>query len=262
MQRLPFALTRAQTRVGGEIRRDLARGEPMQRLLQGDVGSGKTVVAALAALQAIDSGYQVAFMAPTEILVEQHYRKLTAWLDGLPVSIAWMSGGLPAKERRKALEAVQSGTAQLAIGTHALFQEAVTLPKLGLAIVDEQHRFGVAQRLALRQKGIGDAHQLMMSATPIPRTLAMSFYADLDVSVIDEMPPGRTPVVDQARQPAPPRRDRRARAQAGREGRQVYWVCPLIEESETLELQTAVALHAELTAALPELARRACCTGA
>ena len=251
-ERLPFALTRAQQRVIAEIRRDLGRGEPMQRLLQGDVGSGKTIVAALAALQAIESGAQVAFMAPTEILAEQHYRKLSAWLADLPINIAWLTGSLPAKERRKALEAVQSGAAHLAIGTHALFQDAVTMPKLGLAIVDEQHRFGVAQRLALRQKGIGDAHQLMMSATPIPRTLAMSFYADLDVSVIDEMPPGRTPVV--TRLVSQRRRAEiveRVRKLAG-SGRQVYWVCPLIEESEKLELQTAVALHVELTATLPE----------
>ncbi|MGH8714330.1 MAG: ATP-dependent DNA helicase RecG, partial [Casimicrobiaceae bacterium] len=248
--RLPFTLTRAQQRVVGEIRRDLGRGEPMQRLLQGDIGSGKTIVAALAALQAIESGYQVAFMAPTEILAEQHYRKLAAWLDGLPLSIAWLSGGLPAKERKKALAAIVGGEARFAIGTHALFQEEVVLPKLGLAIVDEQHRFGVAQRLALRQKGIGDAHQLMMSATPIPRTLAMSFYADLDVSVIDQMPPGRTPVVtklvSQRRRGEIVERVRKLAAAGG----QAYWVCPLIEESEKLELQTAVALHAELTAAL------------
>jgi len=251
--RLPFTLTRAQQRVIAEVRRDLAKADPMQRLLQGDVGSGKTVVAALAALQAIESGYQVAFMAPTEILAEQHYRKLAAWLEGLPVKMAWLSGGLPAKERKLALASIQSGEAQFAIGTHALFQDEVTLPKLGLAIIDEQHRFGVAQRLALRQKGIGDAHQLMMSATPIPRTLAMSFYADLDVSVIDEMPPGRTPVatrlVSQRRRVEIIERVRKL----GAARRQVYWVCPLIEESEKLELQTAVALHAELTAALPEL---------
>ena len=251
--RLPFTLTRAQQRVIAEIRRDLAKGEPMQRLLQGDVGSGKTVVAALAALQAIESGYQVAFMAPTEILAEQHYRKLAAWLDGLPLKIAWLSGGLPAKTKRQAKAAIESGEAQFAIGTHVLFQDEVTLPRLGLAIVDEQHRFGVAQRLALRQKGIGDAHQLMMSATPIPRTLAMSFYADLDVSVIDEMPPGRTPVatrlVSQRRRGEIVERVRKICSA----GRQVYWVCPLIEESEKLELQTAVALHAELTAKLSEL---------
>ncbi len=252
LARLPFTLTRAQQRVVAEIRRDLARAEPMQRLLQGDVGSGKTIVAALAALQAIESGYQVAFMAPTEILAEQHYRKLAAWLDGLPLSIAWLSGGLPAKDRKKALAAIVGGEAQLAVGTHALFQEEVVLPKLGLAIVDEQHRFGVAQRLALRQKGIGDAHQLMMSATPIPRTLAMSFYADLDVSVIDQMPPGRTPVttklVSQRRRGEIVERVRKIAAA----GQQVYWVCPLIEESEKLELQTAVALHAELTGTLSD----------
>ena len=251
--RLPFTLTRAQQRVIAEIRRDLARAEPMQRLLQGDVGSGKTVVAALAALQAIESGYQVAFMAPTEILAEQHYRKLAAWLDGLPVKFAWLSGSLAAKAKKRAKAAIESGEAQLAIGTHALFQDEVSLPKLGLAIVDEQHRFGVAQRLALRQKGIGDAHQLMMSATPIPRTLAMTFYADLDVSMIDEMPPGRSPVgtrlVNERRRGEVVERARKLCAGGG----QVYWVCPLIEESEKLELQTAVALHAELTATLPEI---------
>ena len=222
----------------------------MQRLLQGDVGSGKTVVAALAALQAIESGRQVAFMAPTEILAEQHYRKLTQWLEGLPISIAWLTGGLPAKVRRKALEAIASGEAMLAVGTHALFEDEVELPRLGLAIVDEQHRFGVAQRLKLRGKAMGEAHQLMMSATPIPRTLAMTFYADLDVSVLDEMPPGRTPVkthlVNNRRRAGAGR----ARAPACAEGRQAYWVCPLIEESEKLELQTAVALHAELLASL------------
>jgi ATP-dependent DNA helicase RecG len=251
--RLAFRLTRAQERVASEIRRDLARAEPMQRLLQGDVGSGKTVIAALAALQAIESGCQVAFMAPTEILAEQHYRKLVAWLGGIPVRIAWLSGGLSAKAKREAKSAMESGEAQLAIGTHALFQDEVKLPKLGLAIVDEQHRFGVAQRLALRQKGIADAHQLMMSATPIPRTLAMSFYADLDVSVIDEMPPGRSPVatrlVNQRRRREVVERARKLCASGG----QVYWVCPLIEESEKLELQTAVALHAELTASLSGL---------
>ena len=221
----------------------------MQRLLQGDVGSGKTVVAALAALQAIESGRQVAFMAPTEILAEQHYRKLASWLDGVGVEIAWLSGSLPAKARHAAVEKLASGAARFAVGTHALFQEGVELPHLGLAIVDEQHRFGVAQRLALRGKGIAEAHQLMMSATPIPRTLAMTFYADLDVSVLDEMPPGRTPVgtrlVNQKRRSEIVQWVGKLAA----EGRQVYWVCPLIEESEKLELQTAVALYAELTAA-------------
>ncbi len=252
LARVPFKLTRAQERVWREIGHDLKRATPMQRLLQGDVGSGKTIVAALAALQAIESGRQVALMAPTEILAEQHYRKLAHWLAGLPVEVAWLTGGLPAKARRKAQAAIGSGEAMLAIGTHALFEDEVALPKLGLAIVDEQHRFGVAQRLKLRGKGLGEAHQLMMSATPIPRTLAMTFYADLDVSMLDEMPPGRTPVtthlVNNKRRPEVIERIRAACAR----GRQAYWVCPLIEESEKLELQTAVALHAELTAALPE----------
>jgi ATP-dependent DNA helicase RecG len=249
LARVGFTLTRAQQKVTREISHDLKRSMPMQRLLQGDVGSGKTVVAALAALQAIESGRQVAFMAPTELLAEQHYRKLASWLDGLPVEVAWLSGSLPAKERKRARERLASGEAQFAVGTHALFQEGVEMPRLGLAIVDEQHRFGVAQRLALRGKGLAEAHQLMMSATPIPRTLAMTFYADLDVSVLDELPPGRTPVATRI-----VNQKRRAeivdhigkRCEAGA---QVYWVCPLIEESEKLELQTAVALHAELSAA-------------
>ncbi len=248
--RIPFKLTRAQQKVWREIKHDLGRSTPMQRLLQGDVGSGKTIVAALAALQAVESGKQVAFMAPTEILAEQHYRKLLQWLEGSPVKIAWLSGSLPAKKRKVALEAMLSGEAMLAVGTHALFEEAAEMPRLGLAIVDEQHRFGVAQRLRLRGKAVGEAHQLMMSATPIPRTLAMTFYADLDVSVLDEMPPGRSPVatrlVNNRRRAEVIERVRRA----VREGRQAYWVCPLIEESEKLELQTAVALHAELTAVL------------
>ena len=252
-ERTGFKLTRAQERVVREIAHDLKRTTPMQRLLQGDVGSGKTVVAALAALQAIESGKQVAFMAPTEILAEQHYRKLKSWLDGLDIPIAWLSGSVPARERKKALAALASGEAPFVVGTHALFQEGVELPHLGLAIVDEQHRFGVAQRLALRGKGLAEAHQLMMSATPIPRTLAMTFYADLDVSVLDEMPPGRTPVatrlVSQKRRKEVVERVRIACAA----GRQVYWVCPLIEESEKLELQTAVALHEELTSALPQV---------
>jgi len=252
LSRVPFKLTRAQERVWREIGHDLKRTIPMQRLLQGDVGSGKTIIAALAALQAIESGRQAVFMAPTEILAEQHYRKLAQWLQGLPIEVAWLTGGLPAKARKKALAAISSGDAMLAIGTHALFEDEVLLPRLGLAIVDEQHRFGVAQRLKLRGKAMGEAHQLMMSATPIPRTLAMTFYADLDVSAIDEMPPGRTPVstrlVNNKRRAEVIERVRRACA----EGRQAYWVCPLIEESEKLELQTAVALHAELTAAMPE----------
>jgi ATP-dependent DNA helicase RecG len=249
LARVPFKLTAAQERVWSEVRRDLKRATPMQRLLQGDVGSGKTIVAALAALQAIESGRQVAFMAPTEILAEQHFRKLSLWLAGLGTEIVWLSGSLPAKMRRKATERLASGEAPFAVGTHALFQEGVELPRLGLAIIDEQHRFGVAQRLALRGKGMAEAHQMMMSATPIPRTLAMTFYADLDVSVLDEMPPGRTPV--QTRLVNQKRRQEIVQwiGKVCAEGRQAYWVCPLIEESEKLELQTAVALHAELNAA-------------
>jgi ATP-dependent DNA helicase RecG len=253
LTRVGFKMTRAQERVWREISHDLKRATPMQRLLQGDVGSGKTVIAALAALQAIESGRQVAFMAPTEILAEQHYRKLASWLENVGVEIVWLSGSLPAKARRAGVEKLASGTAKFAVGTHALFQEGVELPQLGLAIVDEQHRFGVAQRLALRGKGLAEAHQLMMSATPIPRTLAMTFYADLDVSMLDEMPPGRTPVgtrlVNQKRRGEIIQWVGKLAA----EGRQIYWVCPLIEESERLELQTAVALHAELTAAYASL---------
>jgi ATP-dependent DNA helicase RecG len=235
---LPFRLTRAQARTLNEIRSDLARPHPMQRLLQGDVGSGKTIVAALAALQAIESGYQAAVMAPTEILAEQHYRKFSLWLEPLEIETAWLTGGLKKKERDKVLAAIESGKAQLAVGTHALFQEEVVFRKLGLAIVDEQHRFGVHQRLALRMKGSRadqalQPHQLMMSATPIPRTLAMSFYADLDVSVIDEMPPGRTPVMTKLLSETRWDEVLRRVRDACLEGRQAYWVCPLIEESDT-----------------------------
>jgi ATP-dependent DNA helicase RecG len=256
---VPFKLTRAQTRVLTEIRTDLTRPHPMQRLLQGDVGSGKTIVAALAALQAIESGYQAAVMAPTEILAEQHYRKFTAWLAPLDIEVVWLTGSLKKKEREKALADIASGKAALAIGTHALFQDEVTFSKLGLAIVDEQHRFGVHQRLALRQKGSRagqtiQPHQLMMSATPIPRTLAMSYYADLDVSVIDELPPGRTPV--RTRLFSDTRRKEevipRVRA-ACLEGRQAYWVCPLIEESEALQLQTAIDTYQGLLSTFPDL---------
>ena len=258
---LPFELTGAQTRVVAEISVDLAAPHPMQRLLQGDVGSGKTVVAALAAAQAIDAGYQAAMMAPTEILAEQHARKLRGWLEPLGVTVAWLAGSLKTKEKRCALEAAASGAAQLVIGTHAMIQETVEFARLGLVIVDEQHRFGVAQRLALRAKahraadGASDfqPHQLMMSATPIPRTLAMTYYADLDVSTIDELPPGRTPIVTKLVSDA--RRDEvvaRVR-EAALTGRQVYWVCPLIEESETLQLQTALETYETLAAALPEL---------
>ncbi|RQQ61980.1 ATP-dependent DNA helicase RecG [Burkholderia stagnalis] len=258
---LPFTLTGAQTRVVDEIAHDLTLPHPMQRLLQGDVGSGKTVVAALAAAQAIDAGYQAALMAPTEILAEQHARKLRGWLEPLGVSVAWLAGSLKAKEKRAAIEAAALGTAQLVIGTHAIIQDAVEFARLGLVIVDEQHRFGVEQRLALRAKAANAAdgaqgfqpHQLMMSATPIPRTLAMTYYADLEVSTIDELPPGRTPIM--TRLVGDARRDEvigRVR-EAALTGRQVYWVCPLIEESETLQLQTAVETYETLVAALPEL---------
>jgi ATP-dependent DNA helicase RecG len=254
---LPFRLTAAQERVLAEIRADLARPHPMQRLLQGDVGSGKTIVAALAALSAIEDGYQVAVMAPTEILAEQHFAKFRDWLAPLGIDVAWLSGALPARARKAALADVASGAAAVAVGTHALFQEQVAFRNLALAIVDEQHRFGVHQRLALRLKGAaGDGlpHQLMMSATPIPRTLAMSFYADLDVSVIDALPPGRTPVVTKL--VADSRRDevveRVRRVCEG--GSQAYWVCPLIEESEQLQLKTALDTHAALSERLPELA--------
>ncbi|CAJ0777539.1 ATP-dependent DNA helicase RecG [Ralstonia mannitolilytica] len=266
MQALPFNLTGAQARVWEEIGADLAHPYPMQRLLQGDVGSGKTVIAALAACQAIDAGWQAALMAPTELLAEQHYRKLTAWLEPLGVDIVWLAGSLRRKQKDEAAARVAAGTAQLVIGTHALIQDTVTFARLGLAVVDEQHRFGVTQRLALRGKSSGKTsgtegpaanapvpHQLMMSATPIPRTLAMTYYADLDVSAIDELPPGRTPVVTRLVNDA--RRDEvieRIYA-AAREGRQVYWVCPLIEESEALQLQTAVETFETLSQSLQGL---------
>ena len=292
---LPFALTGAQRRVGEEIARDLARAVPMHRLLQGDVGSGKTVVAALAAAVAIDAGWQCALMAPTEILAEQHFAKLVGWLEPLlaPLGkrVAWLTGSQKKKQRSDMLALIASGEAALVVGTHAVIQEQVQFRNLALAIIDEQHRFGVAQRLALRSKmgsglaspstGSGrtdiaaghpttsvraepveacpesvrrapaqEPHLLMMSATPIPRTLAMSYYADLDVSTLDELPPGRTPIVTKV--VADSRRGEiidRIRAQVA-QGRQVYWVCPLIEESEALDLSNATATHAELSAAL------------
>jgi len=250
---LPFELTDAQKRVFDEIARDLASGNPMQRLLQGDVGSGKTIVAALASLLAIEAGFQAAVMAPTEILAEQHFDKFSKWLEPLGVRTAWLSSSLKKKDKEDALQKIRRGEADLAIGTHALFQEQVAFGKLGLAIVDEQHRFGVHQRLALRQKGSSEPHQLMMSATPIPRTLAMSYYADLDVSVIDELPPGRTPVVTKL--VSSDRREEvilRVRS-ACLEGSQAYWVCPLIEESESLQLQTAIDTHARLVGDFPEI---------
>lgn len=283
---LPFGLTGAQRRVGDEIAQDLARSQPMHRLLQGDVGSGKTVVAALAACVAIDAGWQCALMAPTEILAEQHFAKLVDWLAPLLEArgqcVAWLTGSQKKKARGEMLALIESGEAALVIGTHAVIQAQVKFRRLGLAIIDEQHRFGVEQRLALRNKladegaaagppqggaapvggsdprsggawgPVSEPHMLMMSATPIPRTLAMSYYADLDVSTLDELPPGRTPVVTKL--VSEQRRDEvieRIRAQVA-QGRQVYWVCPLIEESEALDLSNATETHAELSTALPE----------
>ena len=287
---IPFQLTAAQRRVGEEIAHDLARHQPMHRLLQGDVGSGKTVVAALAACIAIDAGWQCALMAPTEILAEQHFAKLVDWLAPLLAArgqrVAWLTGSQKKKERAEMLALIESGEAALVVGTHAVISEKVRFARLALAIVDEQHRFGVAQRLALRGKAGGatlpadglvhtgpkeatpapasprnypapagkgpsaEPHLLMMSATPIPRTLAMSYYADLDVSTLDELPPGRTPVVTKL--VSEQRRDEvieRIRAQVA-QGRQVYWVCPLIEESEALDLVNATQTHAALSEAL------------
>ena len=253
---LPFSLTAAQRRVGDEIARDLQREVPMHRLLQGDVGSGKTVVAALAAAIAIEQGWQCALMAPTEILAEQHLRKLVGWLAPLGVEVAWLTGSRKGKARRLMLERVAGGQAALVVGTHAVIQDQVEFARLGLAIIDEQHRFGVAQRLALRAKLQGqplEPHTLMMSATPIPRTLAMTLFADLDISTLDELPPGRTPVLTKLFSDA--RRNdviERIRAEAAQR-RQVYWVCPLIEESEALDLRDATATHQQLHDALPGL---------
>ena len=255
LKALPFELTTAQTRVWDEIGHDLSKSFPMNRLLQGDVGSGKTVVAALAAARVIDHGYQAAVMAPTEILAEQHYLKMKEWFEPLGVQVAWLSGSLKAKEKRLTQEMIESGSAQLIIGTHALIQENVSFAKLGLAVIDEQHRFGVRQRLEIQQR-VGSelfyCHQLMMSATPIPRTLAMTYYADLDVSVIDELPPGRKPITTKV-----VKATRRDEVIGGLQswlskGLQAYWVCPLIEESEALQLQTAVESFEQLTQALPE----------
>ena len=250
---LPFALTGAQQRVSTEIASDMARAVPMHRLLQGDVGAGKTVVAALAATLCMDAGWQCALMAPTEILAEQHFRKLLAWLEPLGITTAWLTGTQKAKERRAMLALIESGEAKLVVGTHAIIQTKVKFHNLALAIIDEQHRFGVAQRLALRSKlqhEKMEPHLLMMTATPIPRTLAMSYYADLDVSTLDELPPGRTPIVTKVVHEG--RRHEvieRIRAQVA-QGRQVYWVCPLIEESEALDLSNATETHAEISAAL------------
>ena len=253
---LPFRLTGAQQRVGDDIARDLAKRVPMLRLVQGDVGSGKTVVAALAALHGIANGRQTALMAPTELLAEQHLRSFRAWFEPLGIEVVWLAGKVTGRARDKAL-AQLAGGAPIAVGTHALMQEGVAFARLGLAIVDEQHRFGVQQRIALRDKGLagGEApHQLVLTATPIPRTLAMSAYADLDVSTLDELPPGRTPVRTVAI--ANTRRDEvieRIRA-ACAEGRQAYWVCTLIEDSDQLQAQAAEVAHAQLCAALPDFA--------
>jgi ATP-dependent DNA helicase RecG len=254
LKQLPFALTGAQQRVFKQIRDDLARPSPMLRLVQGDVGSGKTVVAALAAMLAVEQGKQVALAAPTELLAEQHLNNLRGWLEPLGVQVAWLAGKVTGKARAKVLADVASGEAKVVVGTHALMQDAVVFQDLALAIVDEQHRFGVHQRLALRDKGAGGnsvPHQLVMTATPIPRTLAMSEYADLDVSAIDELPPGRTPV-----QTVALNADRRPElieriALACSEGRQVYWVCTLIEESEELDATPAQATFESLQALLP-----------
>lgn len=278
---LPFALTGAQRRVCDEIAVDLARQQPMNRLLQGDVGSGKTVIAALAAMVAVGSGWQATLMAPTEILARQHYERLSPWLEPLGVRVGWLAGSLGVAAKRRVKQAVAAGEVDVLIGTHALIEDSVVFPRLALTIVDEQHRFGVAQRLALRGEGTRDAgtaaeeveragaaqdtaqaaagqdgflpHQLMMTATPIPRTLAMTFYADLDVSVIDELPPGRQPVTTKLI--ADSRRDQVVE-NVGRwvaEGRQAYWVCPLVEESEALDLQNAIDTCEQLQAALPQV---------
>jgi ATP-dependent DNA helicase RecG len=253
---LPFTLTGAQARVVAEILADLAEPHPMMRLVQGDVGSGKTVVAAIACLQAIACGVQVAIMAPTEILAEQHWRNFSDWFTPLGIEPAWLSGSQKVTARRAALEAIADGSAPLVVGTHALFQEGVEFNNLALVVIDEQHRFGVHQRMALRDKGVGESghpHQLVMTATPIPRTLAMAAYADLDTSVIDELPPGRQPVTTIAVPDT--RRDdivERVRA-AVASGQQAYWVCPLIEESDVLDYQAAEKSYDMLSDALPEL---------
>ncbi|MGI2109781.1 ATP-dependent DNA helicase RecG [Shewanella frigidimarina] len=257
LAQLPFKPTGAQQRVVAEINQDLQHPTPMMRLVQGDVGSGKTLVAALAALQAIENGYQVAMMAPTELLAEQHAANFATWFEPLGLKIGWLAGKLKGKARTQSLEDIASGAAQMVIGTHAIFQQAVVFNKLALIIIDEQHRFGVHQRLGLREKGVSQGfhpHQLIMTATPIPRTLAMTAYADLDTSVIDELPPGRTPVTTVAI--ADSRREQvieRVKQAALHDNRQAYWVCTLIEESEVLECQAAEDTAAELTIALPEL---------
>lgn len=257
---LPFTLTAAQQRVIGEISSDLNQQTPMQRLVQGDVGSGKTIVAAAAALQAVEAGYQVAVMAPTELLAEQHRLNFSQWLRPLSIKLMYLSGKSKSRERAETLSAMNAGTAQIIVGTQALFQERVEFKQLGLVIIDEQHRFGVHQRLALHEKGASSSesgqcypHQLIMTATPIPRTLAQSAYADLDISIIDELPPGRTPVEtvlisEQRREEVIMRVHK-----VCREGRQAYWVCPLVEESESLQCQAAQETAEALYSALPDL---------
>jgi len=254
-ENLPFQLTHAQERVAREIKKDLSQAHPMLRLVQGDVGSGKTVIAALAMLQTVENGYQAAMMAPTELLAEQHYRGFKRWLQPLGINVVFLSGTVKASARNAAMTAIKNGQAQIVLGTHALFQEDVNFSALALVVIDEQHRFGVHQRALFRAKGLQEAffpHQLVMTATPIPRTLAMSFYADLDCSVIDELPPGRTPIMTTVISSA--RRDEvveRIR-DACHQGRQVYWVCPLIDESEVIACQAATTTAEELQAFLPE----------
>ena len=255
LEALPFAPTAAQERVATELAEDMAQTQPMLRLVQGDVGSGKTLVAARAALDTIAAGYQVAFMAPTELLAEQHFATLDAWLTPLDQSVAWLSGRTKGQARQQVLQALASGEAPLVVGTHALFQDDVHFHRLGLVIVDEQHRFGVHQRLSLADKGVGDEHphQLALTATPIPRSLAMVAYGDLDCSIIDELPPGRQPVtttlMDQTRRDAVIRRV----GAACQEGRQAYWVCTAIEESDALEIEAAEATLEQLCQTLPDL---------
>lgn len=256
LQQLPFQLTQAQQRVMQEITTDLAKPHPMLRLVQGDVGSGKTVIAALAMLQAVENGYQSVLMAPTELLAEQHYRVFQRWLNPLGIKIAFLTGTIKSKARAEALAAIESGAAQIVLGTHALFQSGVVFAKLALVVVDEQHRFGVQQRAMLREKGMQTnlyPHQLVMTATPIPRTLAMSFYADLDVSVIDELPPGRTPITTTVMAGARRHEVAERIRLTCQQGRQVYWVCPLIEESEVLNCQAATKTAEDLQQLLPEL---------
>ncbi len=254
---LPFSPTNAQKRVVADIEADLIKPIPMMRLIQGDVGSGKTLVAALAALRAIQHGFQVALMAPTELLAEQHAQNFAQWFNPMDIQVGWMAGKLKGKARETELARIESGEAKMVVGTHALFQDHVTFKNLALVIIDEQHRFGVHQRLELREKGANEGrypHQLIMTATPIPRTLAMTAYADLETSVIDELPPGRTPIQTVA---LPDTRRaaivERIRSACQNEGRQAYWVCTLIDESEVLEAQAASDTADELTAQLPEL---------